>query len=211
VFWQSLQRKLFRSPRAAMGEKRKSAPDEGLVNIHNFHFRSMMLARTLHAQVPLGLHRNNNQRSHTLELFRQGQRNRARTQMPPQKNVLPCSKSLVQRIFKIVSLGSCHKGERRWQPIYVRPCDSRTRFFMINRRREGEELCEEFKVLGSTGNVRWDQNTQFGNFSLCYCWQVYTVLIGRLPSCDCAYIVYSLYFCLATSANSLPRPRRGSR
>ncbi|KAN0125069.1 hypothetical protein V8E52_001621, partial [Russula decolorans] len=40
------------------------------------------------------------------------------------------------------------------------------RFFMINRRREGEELCEEFKVLGSTGNV-------------------YTVLIGRLPSCDC--------------------------
>ena len=32
---------------------------------------------------------------------------------------------------------------------------------MIDRRREGEELCEEFKVLGSTGNVRWDQNTQF--------------------------------------------------
>jgi hypothetical protein len=28
---------------------------------------------------------------------------------------------------------------------------------MIDRRREGEELCEEFKVLGSTGNVRWDQ------------------------------------------------------
>lgn len=37
---------------------------------------------------------------------------------------------------------------------------------MIDRRREGEELCEEFKVLGSTGNVRWDQNTQFVNFSL---------------------------------------------
>jgi hypothetical protein len=79
--------------------KRKSAPDEGLVNIHNFHFRSMMLARTLHAQVPLGLHRNNSHRSHTLELLRQGQRNRARTlkvQMPPQKNVVLCSKSLVQ-------------------------------------------------------------------------------------------------------------------
>ncbi|KAI0001916.1 hypothetical protein BJV77DRAFT_24576 [Russula vinacea] len=40
------------------------------------------------------------------------------------------------------------------------------RFFMIDRRREGEELCEEFKVLGSTGNV-------------------YTVQIDRLPSCDC--------------------------
>jgi hypothetical protein len=39
----------------------------------------MMLTRTLHAQMPLGLHRNNNHRSHTLELFRQGQRNRART------------------------------------------------------------------------------------------------------------------------------------
>jgi hypothetical protein len=25
---------------------------------------------------------------------------------------------------------------------------------MIERRREGDELCEEFKVLGSTGNVR---------------------------------------------------------
>ena len=28
------------------------------------------------------------------------------------------------------------------------------RFFMIDRRREGDELREEFKVLGSTGNVR---------------------------------------------------------
>jgi len=25
---------------------------------------------------------------------------------------------------------------------------------MIDRRREGREPCEEFKVLGSTGNVR---------------------------------------------------------
>lgn len=28
------------------------------------------------------------------------------------------------------------------------------RFFMIDRKREGDELSEEFKVLGSTGNVR---------------------------------------------------------
>ena len=33
---------------------------------------------------------------------------------------------------------------------------------MIDRRREGEELCEEFKVLGSTGNVRRRQN-----YSIC--------------------------------------------
>ncbi|KAF8269321.1 hypothetical protein EI94DRAFT_1574532 [Lactarius quietus] len=40
------------------------------------------------------------------------------------------------------------------------------RFFMIDRKREGEELSEEFKVLGSTGNV-------------------YTVVIGKVPSCNC--------------------------
>ncbi|KAI0004228.1 hypothetical protein BJV74DRAFT_809981 [Russula compacta] len=37
---------------------------------------------------------------------------------------------------------------------------------MIDRRREGDKLCEEFKVLGSTGNV-------------------YTVIIGSSPSCNC--------------------------
>lgn len=26
---------------------------------------------------------------------------------------------------------------------------------MVDRRREGDELREAFKVLGSTGNVRW--------------------------------------------------------
>jgi len=40
------------------------------------------------------------------------------------------------------------------------------RFFMIDRKREGDAPCEEFKVLGSTGNV-------------------YTVNIDKLPSCDC--------------------------
>ena len=137
----------------------------------------MMPARTLHAQMPLGLHCNSNHRRHAVELFRQRQRNLARTlkvQMPPPKNVVLCSKSHVQRTFKIVSTGSCHKGERRWQFIYVRPYDSRTRFFMIDRRREGEELSEEFKVLGSTGNVRWDQNTQFGEFP-----SSYFVVVGR--------------------------------
>ncbi|CDO72916.1 hypothetical protein BN946_scf185002.g101 [Trametes cinnabarina] len=40
------------------------------------------------------------------------------------------------------------------------------RFFMIDRRREGSELREEFSVLGSTGNV-------------------YTVVIDKKPSCNC--------------------------
>ncbi|EJD41248.1 hypothetical protein AURDEDRAFT_106240 [Auricularia subglabra TFB-10046 SS5] len=40
------------------------------------------------------------------------------------------------------------------------------RFYMVERRRSGEESREEFKVLGSTGNV-------------------YTVVIDKLPSCDC--------------------------
>ncbi|KAF8834792.1 hypothetical protein BDN67DRAFT_914190 [Paxillus ammoniavirescens] len=39
-------------------------------------------------------------------------------------------------------------------------------FFMIDRRRNNEELREEFSVLGSTGNV-------------------YTVTIGKTPSCSC--------------------------
>ncbi|KAI0362357.1 hypothetical protein OH77DRAFT_1515614 [Trametes cingulata] len=42
----------------------------------------------------------------------------------------------------------------------------RQRFFMIERKREGNELREEFSVLGSTGNV-------------------YTVTIDKKPSCTC--------------------------
>ncbi|TFK46618.1 hypothetical protein OE88DRAFT_1667229 [Heliocybe sulcata] len=40
------------------------------------------------------------------------------------------------------------------------------RFFMIDRKRDGDELHEEFNVLGSTGNV-------------------YTVVIDKRPSCNC--------------------------
>jgi len=40
------------------------------------------------------------------------------------------------------------------------------RFFLIDRRRNGEDLREEFKVLGSTGNV-------------------YTIIIDKIPSCNC--------------------------
>lgn len=40
------------------------------------------------------------------------------------------------------------------------------RFFMVDRQREGNELHEEFSVLGSTGNV-------------------YTVIIDKTPTCNC--------------------------
>ncbi|KIP11425.1 hypothetical protein PHLGIDRAFT_474436 [Phlebiopsis gigantea 11061_1 CR5-6] len=40
------------------------------------------------------------------------------------------------------------------------------RFFLVDRKRTGQELREEFQVLGTTGNV-------------------YTVVIGNVPSCNC--------------------------
>lgn len=55
---------------------------------------------------------------------------------------------------------------------------------MVDRTRTGEELREEFKVLGSTGNVRLDR--------VCHCavddtddFQVYTVIIDKTPTCNC--------------------------
>ncbi|EJT98751.1 hypothetical protein DACRYDRAFT_118538 [Dacryopinax primogenitus] len=40
------------------------------------------------------------------------------------------------------------------------------RFYLVDRDREGDELKETFKVLGSTGNI-------------------YTVMIDKMPSCNC--------------------------
>lgn len=137
--------------------KRKSAPDEGKVNGSCFHRRSTVLARTLHDQVPLGFHHKRGSRP-LLELLHRVRRDGVRTlkvQIPSPKSVVLSSKRHVQRTSSIASPGSCHKGETNWKPIYVQQYGSPTRFFMIDRRREGEELCEEFKVLGSTGNVRW--------------------------------------------------------
>jgi hypothetical protein len=34
--------------------------------------------------------------------------------------------------------------------------DRKSSFFMVERRRQGEELREEFDILGSTGNVSAD-------------------------------------------------------
>lgn len=47
---------------------------------------------------------------------------------------------------------------------------------MVDRRRNEGELREEFSVLGSTGNI-------------------YTVVVDKLPKCDCApHFLSSLYF-----------------
>lgn|SRR6266850_75800 len=119
------------------------------------HCRSRALVQALQAWTSLVLPHSDNHHISVLEPHRQVQRNHARIQMSPhQKNAARCSKSRVRRTSSIASRGSCHKGERSWQLIYVPRPDSPTRFFMIERRREGDELCEKFKVLGSTGNVR---------------------------------------------------------
>lgn len=54
---------------------------------------------------------------------------------------------------------------------------------MIDRERDGDELKETFKVLGSTGNVRGLRDFLFV-MSLMK-GQVYTVVIGHTPRCDC--------------------------
>ncbi len=58
---------------------------------------------------------------------------------------------------------------------------------MIDRKREGTELREEFSVLGSTGNV---SARLFLATAALADWvpQVYTVVIDKKPSCNCALI-----------------------
>ncbi|KAI0274748.1 hypothetical protein BC834DRAFT_9703 [Gloeopeniophorella convolvens] len=55
-----------------------------------------------------------------------------------------CPKNILERVARVMS----------------------QRFFMIDCKRENGELCEEFKVLGTTGNV-------------------YTVTVDKFPTCDC--------------------------
>ncbi|OCH92261.1 hypothetical protein OBBRIDRAFT_886411 [Obba rivulosa] len=55
-----------------------------------------------------------------------------------------CPKNILERLDRVIS----------------------QRFFLVDRRREGHALREEFSVLGSTGNV-------------------YTVVVDKKPSCNC--------------------------
>ena len=74
------------------------------------------------------------------------------------------------------------------------------RIFMIDRNRIPGQLCEEFSVLGSTGNV--------GHFRKCdgedrllipLKLQVYTVTIDHKPRCNCTVYTSSLYVALLTN------------
>ena len=59
---------------------------------------------------------------------------------------------------------------------------------MIERRREGNELREEFNVLGSTGNVKQVHGPSSISFSNSFSSQVYTVAIDHLPTCNCRFL-----------------------
>lgn len=60
------------------------------------------------------------------------------------------------------------------------------RFFLIDRERNGDELREVFKVLGSTGNV-----CIFNGFipvdpaDNMFIFKVYEVVIDKVPGCSC--------------------------
>ncbi|KAI0257448.1 hypothetical protein BJV78DRAFT_37603 [Lactifluus subvellereus] len=58
------------------------------------------------------------------------------------------------------------------------------RFFMIDRRREGDELREDSKFLGQRG-MFVGSNVEPVDFSFSCYWQVYTVVIDKFPSCNC--------------------------
>ena len=63
------------------------------------------------------------------------------------------------------------------------------RFFMIDREREGNELKEEFSVLGSTGNVSLRRHSRLcGSCKwLTSFTKVYKVVIDKKPSCTCEF------------------------
>ena len=75
-----------------------------------------------------------------------------------------CPKNILDRVDRVM-------GQRYVkQSVYDVYIDATlfTSFFMIDRKREGTDLHEEFSVLGSTGNV-------------------YKVVIDRTPSCSCTW------------------------
>ncbi|KAF8481285.1 hypothetical protein DFH94DRAFT_449321 [Russula ochroleuca] len=130
--------------------KRKSVPDEGVVNLltspdHDARSDPACIGASgpsSQPQPPKAQTRTTSSKSKRLR------KDPESSDATPEKRAAifkkACPKNILDRVARVMS----------------------QRFFMIDRRREGEELCEEFKVLGSTGNV-------------------YTVTIGRKPSCDC--------------------------
>ncbi len=80
-------------------------------------------------------------------------RRRTRTRLW-KKSVERASSLPVRRISKSASVGLLAKGLAALLALIIFVLISSFRFYMIDRQRNGSELGEEFKVLGSTGNVR---------------------------------------------------------
>jgi len=71
---------------------------------------------------------------------------------PDLKNVERNLGRIAPRIFVIVTSVAWHNGASFSFLSKYMTLDYR-RIFMIDRHRNGEELREEFRILGSTGNV----------------------------------------------------------
>lgn len=64
---------------------------------------------------------------------------------------------------------------------------------MVDRQREGNELHEEFSVLGSTGNVGYVSALKLSFYNTVRKnYQVYTVIIDKTPTCNCKLNMYSM-------------------
>ena len=61
-----------------------------------------------------------------------------------------CPKTILERVDRVMS----QRCARFSSPEENTKVNNVPRFFMVDRMREGDELREEFSVLGSTGNVR---------------------------------------------------------
>lgn len=94
-----------------------------------------------------------------------------------------CPKNIQERVGRVMSQRYSHS------PMCETLFKS-TRFFMIERERNPNELHETFKVLGSTGNV-------------------YTVRIDTLPSCDCTFAICDMLQRVPYSHTQVPMPSKG--
>lgn len=111
---------------------------------------------------------------------------RRSTRLQDKRSVLRGGSLNVLKTYSNVSKESCRKGNS-YQVSVSFNLNSSHRFYLIERTRNGDELREEFRVLGSTGNVR--SRPQSLLFTTCQLpLQVYTVVVDKLPSCDCSCI-----------------------
>lgn len=117
--------------------------------------------------------------------FKRARKTATKTAIPEKRAArvkTTCPKNIQERVARVMSQRSpalpCGK-----------PLFKSTRFFMIERERNPNELRETFKVLGSTGNV-------------------YTVRIDTLPSCDCTFAIGDLRSLCPYSHSQVPMPSK---